>query len=66
MKDETREGRKYLNPDIAFANIKILGVDLLAPFLFPKEAGSELRPKPGGVLDGPFIHLQILREVELS
>lgn len=51
----------YLNPDIAFANIEILEVDLLAPFLFPEEVGSEIRPKSGGVLDGPFIHVQILR-----
>lgn len=50
----------HLNSDIAFPDIEILQVDLLAPFLFPIEAGSNIRPKPRGVLDGPLIHLQIL------
>lgn len=61
-KEKQKEKREaHLNLDWAFADIEILRVDLIPPFLFPKELGSHIRPETSRILNGPFVNLQVLK-----
>lgn len=57
MGDEMRD----LNVDFALANVQILRVNGTAPFLLPVELGSNIGPEAGGVLNGAFVHFEILQ-----
>lgn len=69
-KERKAKAAHYLNLDLAFAGVEILRIHLIAPFLVPVELGGNIGPKTSGILDGSFIHLQVLmiihKEKELS
>ena len=52
-----------MNVDVAFVDVEIVGEDgfMLPPFLLPIELGCQIGPESGRVVDGPPIHLQVLR-----
>lgn len=48
--------------DGALVDVEVLGADLAGvPLLLPVEGVGDLRPEPGRVLDGPLVHLLVLR-----